>query len=98
MWSRKSALLGSLAVSMYMLGLTPRNSQLVTIAVVLFVFLTWAALFGGHAAVASSGRRSEEWTGDEGVVLSNVSALRTLSGPRIVEVGEIDVTMRVHHH
>ena len=34
MWSRKSAMLGSLAVAMYLLGLTLRNSQLVTIAVV----------------------------------------------------------------
>ena len=39
MWSRKSAMLGSLAVAMYLLGLTLRNSQLVTIAVVIFVFL-----------------------------------------------------------
>ena len=37
MWSRKSAMLGSLAVAMYLLGLTLRNSQLVTIAVVIFV-------------------------------------------------------------
>ena len=40
MWSRKSAMLGSLAVAMYLLGLTLRNTQLVTIAVVIFVFLT----------------------------------------------------------
>ena len=65
MWSRKSAMLGSLAIAMYLLGLTLRNEQLVTIAVVIFVFLTWAALFGGHADVASSGRRAEEWTGEE---------------------------------
>ena len=57
MWSRKSAMLGSLAIAMYLLGLTLRNSQLVTIAVVIFVFLTWAALFGGHADVASSGQK-----------------------------------------
>ena len=44
MWSRKSAMLGSLAIAMYLLGLTLRNEQLVTIAVVIFVFLTWAAL------------------------------------------------------
>jgi hypothetical protein len=56
-------MLGSLAVAMYLLGLTLRNSQLVTIAVVIFVFLTWAAIFGGHADVASSGRRADEWTG-----------------------------------
>ena len=45
MWSRKSAMLGSLAVAMYLLGLTLRNSQLVTIAVVIFVFacrVDWA--------------------------------------------------------
>ena len=72
MWSRKSALLGSMAVAMYLLGLTLRNSQLVTIAVVIFVFLTWAALFGGHADVASSGRRADEWTGEEGVALGSV--------------------------
>ena len=47
MWSRKSALLGSMAVAMYLLGLTLRNSHLVTIAVVIFVFLTWAALVWG---------------------------------------------------
>ena len=58
MWSRKSAMLGSLAVAMYLLGLTLRNTQLVTIAVVIFVFLTWAALLGNHADVASSGRRA----------------------------------------
>ena len=85
MWSRKSAMLGSLAVAMYLLGLTLRNSQLVTIAVVIFVFLTWAALYGGHADVASSGRRAEEWTGEEGVALSNLSAMRKLSGARIFE-------------
>ena len=56
-------MLGSLAVAMYLLGLTLRNSQLVTVAVVIFVFLTWAALVGNHADVASSGRRAEEWSG-----------------------------------
>jgi hypothetical protein len=80
MWSRKSAMLGSMAVAMYLLGLTLRNSQLVTIAVVIFVFLTWAALFGGHADVASSGRRAEEWTGEEGVVLGSVLVMRKLFG------------------
>ena len=44
MWSRKSAMLGSLAVAMYLLGLTLRNEQLVTIAVVVFVFLTYLNL------------------------------------------------------
>ena len=91
MWSRKSAMLGSLAVAMYLLGLTLRNSQLVTIAVVIFVFLTWAALFGGHADVAASGRRAEEWSGEEGVSLSNVSAMRKLSSARIFEDGEVGV-------
>ena len=98
MWSRKSAMLGSLAVAMYLLGLTLRNSQLVTIAVVIFVFLTWAALFGGHADVASSGRRAEEWTGEEGVSLSNVSAMRKLSSARIFEDGDIGVTLRMQNH
>ena len=37
-------MLGSLAVSMYLLGLTLRNQSLVTIAVVVFVFLTIVAL------------------------------------------------------
>ena len=59
MWSRKSAMLGSLAVAMYLLGLTLRNSQLVTIAVVIFVFLTWAALFGSHADVSASGQKDD---------------------------------------
>ena len=98
MWSRKSAMLGSLAVAMYLLGLTLRNSQLVTIAVVIFVFLTWAALFGGHADVAASGRRAEEWSGEEGVSLSNVSAMRKLSSARIFEDGEVGVTLRMQNH
>ena len=98
MWSRKSAMLGSLAVAMYLLGLTLRNSQLVTIAVVIFVFLTWAALFGGHADVAASGRRAEEWSGEEGVSLSNVSAMRKLSSARIFEDGEVNVTLRMQNH
>ena len=51
MWSRKSAMLGSLAVAMYLLGLTLRNTQLVTIAVVIFVFLTWAALLGNLSLI-----------------------------------------------
>ena len=65
-------------VAMYLLGLTLRNTQLVTIAVVIFVFLTWAALIGNHADVASSGRRAEEWSGEEGVALGNVVAMRKL--------------------
>ena len=83
---------------MYLLGLTLRNSQLVTIAVVIFVFLTWAALFGGHADVAASGRRAEEWSGEEGVSLSNVSAIRKLSSARIFEDGEVNVTLRMQNH
>ena len=98
MWSRKSALLGSMAVAMYLLGLTLRNSQLVTIAVVIFVFLTWAALFGGHADVASSGRRADEWTGEEGVALGSVLAMRKLSGARIFEDGELTVTLRMQNN
>ena len=69
MWSRKSAMLGSLAVAMYLLGLTLRNEQLVTIAVVVFVFLTWAALFGGHADVALK-RASKVGDGWHGAFLS----------------------------
>jgi uncharacterized protein (DUF58 family) len=98
MWSRKSALLGSLAVSMYLLGLTLRNSQLVTVAVVIFVFLTYAALFAGHADVAASGRRMDEWTGEEGVALSNVSAMRKLSAARVFEDGEVEITLRMQNH
>jgi uncharacterized protein (DUF58 family) len=98
MWSRKSALLGSLAVSMYLLGLTLRNSQLVTVAVVIFVFLTYAALFAGHADVAASGRRMDEWMGEEGVALSNVSAMRKLSAARVFEDGEVEITLRMQNH
>ena len=97
MWSRKSAMLRSLAIAMYLLGLTLRNSQLVTIAVVIFVFLTWAALFGGHADVSASGRRSEEWTGEEGVALGSVSAMRKMSSARIFEDGELNVTLRMQN-
>ena len=43
---------------MYLLGLTLRNEPL-TIAVVVFIFLTWAALFSGHADVALN-RRADE--------------------------------------
>ncbi len=98
MWSRKSALLGSLAVSMYLMGLTLRNSQLVTVAVVIFVFLTYAALFSGHADVAASGRRMDEWMGEEGVALSNVSAMRKLSTARVFEDGEVEITLRMQTH
>ena len=91
-------MLGSLAIAMYLLGLTLRNSQLVTIAVVIFVFLTWAALFGGHADVAATGRRAEEWTGEEGAALNSVSAMRKLSSARIFEDGELSITLRMQNH
>ena len=94
MWSRKSAMLGSLAVAMYLLGLTLRNSQLVTIAVVIFVFLTWAALFGGHADVAASSRRAEEWTGEEEYPCRMFPQCEKLSSARIFEDGEVNVTLR----
>ena len=97
MWSRKSAMLGSLAVAMYLLGLTLRNTQLVTIAVVIFVFLTWAALLGNHADVASSGRRADEWSGEEGVALGSVVAMRKLSSARMFEDGELNVTLRMQN-
>ena len=90
-------MLGSLAVAMYLLGLTLRNTQLVTIAVVIFVFLTWAALLGNHADVASSGRRAEEWNGEEGVALGNVVAMRKLSSARMFEDGELNVTLRMQN-
>ena len=66
---------------------------------VIFVFLTWAALIGNHADVASSGRRAEEWSGEEGVALGNVVAMRKLSSARMFEDGELNVTCecRTHH-
>ena len=91
-------MLGSLAIAMYLLGLTLRNSQLVTIAVVIFVFLTWAALFGGHADVAATGRRADEWSGEEGSALNSVSAMRKLSSARIFEDGELNITLRMQNH
>lgn len=90
-------MLGSLAVSMYLLGLTLRNQSLVTIAVVVFVFLTIAALRGGHADVASSGRRSDDRLSDEGIALNSVSAMRKLSSARVFEDGEVSVTLRVQN-
>ena len=90
---------GSLAIALYMLGLTLRNQQLVTVAVVLLSFLTWAALKAGHADVAASGRRLEEKTDEEaGVSLSNLSAMRKLSSARVFEDGEVEVTLRVQNH
>ena len=47
-WSRKSAMFAALAVAMYLLGLVLRNQQLVTVAVVLLSFLTYAAVSYTH--------------------------------------------------
>ena len=52
-------------------GLVLRNQQLVTVAVVLLSFLTWAALRKAHGDVASSGRRLEEAVLDEGIQLQS---------------------------
>ena len=92
-WSRKSAMFGSLAIALYLLGLTLRNHQLVTVAVVLLSFLTYAALRAAHADVASSGRRLEEREeGDEGAALARLTAMRKLSTARVFEDGDVDVT------
>ena len=64
-WSRKSAMFASLSVAMYLLGLVLRNQQLVTVAVVLLSFLTWAALRTSHGDIASSGTSVEEENMDE---------------------------------
>ena len=96
-WSRKSAMFASLALAMYLLGLTLRNQQLVSVAVVIFVFLTYAALFSGHADVAASGKRSNEWDGEEGIAFSNIVAMRKLSSARLFEDGEVKVTLRVQN-
>ena len=56
----------SLAVGLYLLGLVLRNQQLVTVAVVLLSFLTYAAFRTTHADVASAGRRLEDNESDEG--------------------------------
>ena len=90
-------MLGSLAVSMYLLGLTLRNQSLVTIAVVVFVFLTIVKAQGGHADVASSGRRGDDRLSDEGIALNSVSAMRKLSSARVFEDGEVSVTLRVQN-
>ena len=45
----------SLSIAMYLLGLVLRNQQLVTVAVVLLSFLTWAALRTARGDVSSSG-------------------------------------------
>ena len=97
-WSRKSAMFASLALALYLLGLTLRNQQLVSVAVVIFVFLTYAALFTSHADVSASGRRSDEWEGEEGIALSNITAMRKLSSARVFEDGEVAVTLRMQNH
>ncbi|GIT41514.1 MAG: hypothetical protein Ct9H300mP10_05240 [Methanobacteriota archaeon] len=76
-WSRKSAMFAALAIAMYLLGLVLRNSQLVTVAVVLLSFLTWAAFRTSHAHVASSGRRVDDADADEG---SNCTPFRRSVG------------------
>ena len=38
----------SLAIALYLLGLVLRNQQLVTVAVVLLSFLTWAAFMSNR--------------------------------------------------
>ena len=96
-WSRKSAMFAALAVALYLLGLVLRNPQLVTVAVVLLSFLTWAAFRTSHADVAASGRRMEDGESDEGVQLPSVSALRRISSARIFEDGEIDITLRIQN-
>ena len=84
-WSRKSAMFASLSIAMYLLGLVLRNQQLVTVAVVLLSFLTWAALRTAHGDVSSSGRRIEDNQLDEGVQLQNIVALRKVSTARVFE-------------
>ena len=73
-WSRKSAMFAALAVAMYLLGLVLRNQQLVTVAVVLLSFLTYAAFRTTHADVASSGRRLDDADADSGVALQSIVA------------------------
>ena len=74
-WSRKSAMFASLAIALYLLGLVLRNQQLVTVAVVLLSFLTWAAFMSNHADVSSSGRRVEDADSDEGIQLNSIVAV-----------------------
>ena len=78
-WSRKSAMFASLAIALYLLGLVLRNQQLVTVAVVLLSFLTWAAFRTTNADVSSSGRRMDEDVFAGGGALQNLVALRKLS-------------------
>ena len=96
-WSRKSAMFAALAVAMYLLGLVLRNQQLVTVAVVLLSFLTYAAFRTTHADVASSGRRMDETNSDSGVALQSIVAMRKLSQARVFEDGEIDVVLRIQN-
>jgi len=96
-WSRKSAMFAALAVAMYLLGLVLRNQQLVTVAVVLLSFLTYAAFRTNHADVASSGRRLEDADSDSGVALQSIIAMRKLSSARVFEDGEIDVVLRIQN-
>ena len=97
-WSRKSAVFASLATALYLLGLVLRNPQLVTTAVVFFSFLTYAAFRSSHADVSSSGRRADEWAGDEGFSLSRLRAMRRVSTGRTFEDGEVEVTLRLQNH
>ena len=96
-WSRKSAMFASLAVALYLMGLVLRNQQLVTVAVVLLSFLTWAAFRTAHADVSSSGRRIDDTDVASGVALQNLVALRKLSSARVFEDGEVDVSLRIQN-
>ena len=96
-WSRKSAMFAALAAAMYLLGLVLRNQQLVTVAVVLLSFLTYAAFRTTHADVASSGRRLEDAESDVGIALQSIVAMRKLSSARVFEDGEIDVVLRIQN-
>ena len=87
----------SLAIGLYLLGLVLRNQQLVTVAVVLLSFLTYAAFRTTHADVASAGRRLEDNDSDEGIQLGGISALRKVSSSRVFEDGEIDVILRIQN-
>jgi uncharacterized protein (DUF58 family) len=87
----------SLAVALYLMGLVLRNQQLVTVAVVLLSFLTWAAFRTAHADVSSSGRRIDDTDVASGVALQNLVALRKLSSARVFEDGEVDVSLRIQN-
>ena len=75
-WSRKPAMFAALAIALYLLGLVLRNQQLVTVAVVLLSFLTYAAFRTTHADVASSGRRMDDAETDVGIQLQTIVAMR----------------------